>query len=148
MLPQDLGVLTRKATADDLPFLLDLRRVTMRPHLVATGIDQDDEAMRERVLAEFDCALVIEQGNARIGLLKLAKGRGIWTLHQIQLLPSWQGQGIGSELIRDILSQAAQAGSQVELHVLKGNPARRLYERLGFAIVAESAHAFTMRADA
>ncbi len=33
----------------------------------------------------------------------------------------------------------------LKLNVLKANPARRLYERLGFAIVADTAHGFEMR---
>ncbi len=148
MQPLEFGVSTRTATADDLPFLIDLRRATMRPHLDAAGIDQDDDAMRERVLAEFESASIIEVGATPIGLLKLARGRQVWALHQVQLLPEWQGKGIGTGLLRNILAQAAQSGSQVELHVLKVNQARRLYERLGFTIVAEGMHAFTMRADA
>ena len=39
-------------------------------------------------------------------------------------------------------SQAADA--EIRLSVLKANPARRVYERLGFTVVAEKAHAFEM----
>jgi ribosomal protein S18 acetylase RimI-like enzyme len=148
MQPLEFGVPTRKATADDVPFLMELRRATMRPHLTAAGIDQDDDAMRERVLTEFESALIVERDVTPIGLLKLTKSGQMWTLHQLQLLPEWQGMGIGTGVLRNILAQAAQCGSQVELHVLKVNQARRLYERLGFIIVAEGIHAFTMRADA
>src|SRR6187399_957517 len=101
MQSHEFDVSTRKATAEDLPFLINLRRATMRPHLDAAGIDQDDDAMRERVLSEFESASIIELGSTPIGLLKLARSRPTWTLHQIQLLPPWQGRGIGTGLLRD-----------------------------------------------
>ncbi len=41
------------------------------------------------------------------------------------------------------LAQAAQA--EVELSVLKANPAQHLYARLGFRIVQEEAHALILR---
>ena len=106
MQPHEFGVPTRKATADDVPFLMDLRCATMRPHLAAAGIDQDDDAMRERVLSEFESALIIEMDVTPIGLLKLTKSGQLWTLHQLQLLPESQGMGIGTGMLRNILAQA------------------------------------------
>jgi GNAT superfamily N-acetyltransferase len=61
-----------------------------------------------------------------------------WDLIQIQLTPSLQGQGFGAQLIQSIISQARQAGASLKLDVLKANPARRLYERLGFTTIAET----------
>ena len=70
--------------------------------------------------------------------MKVQREAGEWRLVQVQLLPDRQGRGIGGALMRDLLDQAARAGCPVHLGVLQGNPARRLYERLGFRIVAES----------
>ena len=47
----------------------------------------------------------------------------------VSIDPSLRGQGIGGELIRRSI---AECDGQVKLHVDFGNPARRLYERLGF----------------
>lgn len=44
-----------------------------------------------------------------------------------------------------VLREAGQAGVAVELSVLKVNPARRLYERLGFVQVSEGEHSYLMR---
>lgn len=73
-------------------------------------------------------------------------GTADWELVQIQIAPAWQGAGIGSHLVRALLEQARQAGAVVRLSVLKANPARQLYERLGFAVVAELDHAYEMAA--
>ncbi|PGT79077.1 GNAT family N-acetyltransferase [Bacillus sp. AFS040349] len=48
-------------------------------------------------------------------------------------LPQYRGKGIGSELLKEIKSQAASKGYlRISLSVDPSNPARRLYERFGF----------------
>lgn len=50
--------------------------------------------------------------------------------------PRWQGQGIGRWLILESVSRLGALGaSELHLAVTQGNPAQRLYERLGFRIV-------------
>ncbi len=51
--------------------------------------------------------------------------------------PSWTGQGIGTQLMQKILSAAQGTYPAVLLSVREGNPARRLYERLGFSPIKE-----------
>lgn len=50
----------------------------------------------------------------------------------ISLLPEWRGSGIGGDLLRGVQAMAAAASGFVSLNVLQGNPALRLYQRLGF----------------
>jgi ribosomal protein S18 acetylase RimI-like enzyme len=52
--------------------------------------------------------------------------------------PEHQGKGIGTRLISEVLQDAHSRGLAVRLRVLKVNPAQRLYERLGFAVVGET----------
>jgi ribosomal protein S18 acetylase RimI-like enzyme len=50
--------------------------------------------------------------------------------------PSWRGQGLAVWLIRESVRRLASLGeSELHLAVTRGNPAIRLYERLGFQIV-------------
>jgi ribosomal protein S18 acetylase RimI-like enzyme len=58
-------------------------------------------------------------------------------LIDIALLPDFRGRGIGSGIVRRLQAEAAQAGQSVRLHVETFNPARRLYERLGFVKTAD-----------
>jgi ribosomal protein S18 acetylase RimI-like enzyme len=53
-------------------------------------------------------------------------------LVDIALLPAFRGRGVGTELIQRLFSEAARAGKPVTIHVEIFNPARALYERLGF----------------
>lgn len=52
-----------------------------------------------------------------------------WILLMISVDPDLRGLGIGGKLAKKCL---AEAGTPVKLHVEYDNPAKRLYERLGF----------------
>jgi ribosomal protein S18 acetylase RimI-like enzyme len=58
-------------------------------------------------------------------------------LIDIALLPEFRGRGIGGALVRELQEGTARDGKSLRLSVLKTNPARRLYERLGFSIENE-----------
>ena len=62
----------------------------------------------------------------------------------IALLPEYRGQGLGRLLIEALLDAAARQFPAVSLSVSCGNAAKRLYERLGFVVVAEDDSAQTM----
>ena len=56
----------------------------------------------------------------------------------IALLPEFRGRGIGTKLLNEILMEGERTGRPVTIHVESFNPARRLYERLGFTRVASN----------
>lgn len=134
----------RPATEADVPFLLELRRQTMSVHLRASGIEPSESERRARVLASFDCAEIILLAGTSVGLLKVVRNPDNWDLVQIQILPEKQGRGFGSTILQKLLDDAVAAHVCVGLSVLKANPARQLYERLGFRIVGENDHAYEM----
>jgi RimJ/RimL family protein N-acetyltransferase len=57
-----------------------------------------------------------------------------------------QRQGIGTSVIQQVLDEARRSGKPVALQVLKVNPARRLYERLGFSVTGENETLYFMKA--
>jgi GNAT superfamily N-acetyltransferase len=66
----------------------------------------------------------------------------------IAVVPSKRGHGIGDELLQALLEKAKAEGfARLSLSVEPGNPARKLYERHGFAVADEGADAWTMVAD-
>jgi ribosomal protein S18 acetylase RimI-like enzyme len=68
-------------------------------------------------------------------------------LGQLFVDKSLRGQGIGTELIKGLIEEAASAGRAVTLGVVKTNPALRLYERLGFRTTHDDERKFYMRRD-
>ena len=122
----------RPATEADLPYLMWLRRKTMDDHLRASGETPTNEYHAQRLHYRYDCADVLVQDNRAVGLLKVARDPGEWEIIQIQLDPSLHGQGVGRTLLEEVISGARSAGANLTLKVLTANPARKLYEELGF----------------
>lgn len=50
----------------------------------------------------------------------------------VALMPEHRGTGIGTRLFHELFAEADATGRKVSIHVEAYNPARRLYERLGF----------------
>jgi ribosomal protein S18 acetylase RimI-like enzyme len=55
----------------------------------------------------------------------------------VALLPEHRGGGAGTTLLKALMDEARAAGKALSIHVERTNPAMALYERLGFAPVAE-----------
>lgn len=140
-----LALARRQATPRDIPFLLALRQQTMNGHLVASGAEVDDAHHMARLMHRFECAEVLLHEGAPVGLLKVSRDAREWVVVQIQLVPAWQGRGIGAALLAEVADQATRAGADLTLSVLKANPARALYERLGFVTERESGFSYEMR---
>jgi ribosomal protein S18 acetylase RimI-like enzyme len=68
-------------------------------------------------------------------------------LAQLFVDGQFQRRGIGSEVVKALVGEAAQIGLALTLGVVKTNPALRLYERLGFRITHDDDRKFYMRRD-
>jgi ribosomal protein S18 acetylase RimI-like enzyme len=79
--------------------------------------------------AHFD---IIEEGGRPLGRLYVDRRTDEIRVIDIALLPEHRRKGIGGGLLRGLLDEAAAGGKSVTIHVERNNPARRLYERLGF----------------
>jgi GNAT superfamily N-acetyltransferase len=80
-----------------------------------------------------------------VGILSAKELEDHIQLEQLFLLPEHQGKGIGTDLVREILLRAKQLEVPVRLRVLRVNPAKRLYERMGFFVTAEEPARFYMQ---
>lgn len=134
----------RAATKEDVPFLLVLRQHTMDAYLVEAGVPTTTTEHLARVRYRFDCAEILMDEDTSVGLLKMTRDASQWKIIQLQLLPELQGRGLGSKLLAQVKQEAQTAQASLVLSVLKTNPARRLYERMGFIVVGESEQEFDM----
>lgn len=136
----------KPATADDEQFVNDLTRTTMRPYVEATW---SDEPSRENYyfINRFVVGntSIILHGAEPAGRITVTRGDTEIVLDEIHLLPEFQGHGIGAKMIRELLDEAHTGGKTVALIVLKTNPAKGLYERLGFEVYSETPERYFMR---
>ena len=78
---------------------------------------------------------MIEQDGVPVGRLFVDVTTKEVRLMDIALLPAARGRGIGTALLQRLLTFADGIALPVTLHVESFNPARRMYERVGFAMV-------------
>lgn len=78
--------------------------------------------------------LVIVAAGADVGRLYLHPRADEIRIMDIALLPAARGRGIGTTLLQCVLAEGAASGRFVSIHVESFNPARALYERLGFQL--------------
>lgn len=115
-----------------------------REELLAAGLggheteqllDMQYRAQRHHYHAAFPGAdsMVIESEGGAIGRLLIDRRERQLRLVDIALLPAVRGRGIGSGVVEALKEQTREFGGSIRLQVARGNPARRLYERLGFS---------------
>ena len=123
----------RDATEADSDLCFEIKRQSFGDYI--NEIWGWDEGLQRRLhIKDFDPSkirIVHVEGQA-IGLLSIREeGNSLW-IGQIYILPIHQNRGYGTRLIQNVITTADQGGKTVKLQVLKINPARKLYERLGF----------------
>jgi ribosomal protein S18 acetylase RimI-like enzyme len=87
----------------------------------------------------------VHANNLAVGFIMAPIKDGARWIHTICIVPEHQRKGIGTEVLRRAVAQAKEQKMSLYLSVLKVNPARRLYERLGFRVIEETKHHFKMR---
>jgi len=138
----------RPAVPADDRFLYELYADTRATELA--GLPWDAAAMEAFLRMQFaarnrayatahpDAAhdVVLVDGDAAGALWVDRAGEEI-ALVDIALLERHRGHGVGRRLLESLIAEARERGRAVRLSVVRDNPARRLYERLGFRLVTE-----------
>jgi GNAT superfamily N-acetyltransferase len=141
-----LEISLRTATAADGEFAYEVLERTMKGYAVATwGRWLEAEARAEtRSDAGAGRSQIIEVNSASAGLLRVDRFPSHFQVEQLFLLAEYQKQGVGSQVLRAVLSEAHGRGVPVRLRVLRINPAKRFYDRHGFRVVSETSERFFM----
>jgi RsiW-degrading membrane proteinase PrsW (M82 family)/ribosomal protein S18 acetylase RimI-like enzyme len=138
----------RKAYEHDIPLIRDL---TFRiwPHtygdiLSKAQIDYmlnmmySEKSLTEQMKQGHEFVIVYD-GMEPIGFASVSLTEpGIFKLHKLYVLPSYQGKGTGRFAINEIVKAIKQKGaSSLLLNVNRNNTAKSFYEKIGFAVMRE-----------
>jgi ribosomal protein S18 acetylase RimI-like enzyme len=136
----------RSVTAADEAWQFMIYASTRADELVLTGwppeqcqafTQQQHHAQQQHYRRHFpasSCHLILVDGEIA-GRLWLDERADRVHILDIALLPAWRGRGLGTRCLLDLAARdgGRRLSIQVEIH----NPARRLYERLGFVADGE-----------
>lgn len=142
------GLAYRPMTDDDLPFVAALYASTRSDEVAATGwppemqagfLTQQHEAQHRHYRTYYGDAewLIVERSGQPIGRLYIEEWEDQIRVIDISLTMDARGKGIGRAILEDVIEDARARAKFVSIHVEKNNPARRLYDRLGFEAVED-----------
>jgi len=137
----------RQATVADIKFLWDVFRVSMEDYITQTRGEWNEEREESQFRHQMDllAAQVIRSNDLEVGFIMAPIKDGARWIHTICIVSEHQHKGIGTEVLGRVIAQAKEEKMPLYLGVLKVNPARRLYQRLGFRVIEETKHHFTMQ---
>ncbi len=136
----------RVATPQDDPFLFEVFTGTRRDEFRFLDEVQQQAIIRMQYNAQrsqYDEGFpkaessIILLDDVPAGRMLVNESESEFNLIDIALIPEHRKAGVGTLLLTELLDRAGAAQKPVKLHVLKSNPARRLYERLGFSTTNE-----------
>ena len=81
--------------------------------------------------------LLILLGAEPVGRLYIDRWLKEHRLVDIALVPAHRAQGYGTAMLQDLIDEAGDVCKPLTIHVEKNNPARTLYDRLGFRPAGE-----------
>jgi ribosomal protein S18 acetylase RimI-like enzyme len=143
-----MNITLRPITDADMDFLHrlyattredELRQVDWTDEQKAAFVSQQFHAQHEFWQANYQSTsweLILRDGEP-VGRLYVARWTEEIRIVDIALMPERRGGGLGTRLIRELFAEGDASGRKVSIHVEIFNPARRLYERLGFVQAAE-----------
>lgn len=133
----------RPATRDDDALLHRLHESTRANEFAQLGwsaaqqtlfLKMQRDAQQRGYAQQFPRAQlsIVVHGGEPAGTLYVDRTGEEIRIVDVALLPERRGAGIGAFLIKELQIEAVKAGVPVRLRVAIGNPAQRLYQRLGF----------------
>ena len=129
------------ASSEDAKWLDGLRRRAYADLFNATW-GHWDEARHLRQFSESiahgDISIIEVEGK-RVGMIQTLDQSDAVEIAEIQIDPSHQNRGVGTSVVKGVISNASARGRDVRLRVgLMNQKAIKLYERLGFSSVGQS----------
>ena len=136
----------RPTRDSDVDFLYALHVATMKEYVEKTWgwNDAFQESLFRKNYASGESQIITLNEN-EIGMISIEHKVDEIFLRVIEIHPDYQRQGLGSAIIHKIINDATRQKKPVSLRVLKVNPAKSLYERLGFRTIEETPTHYIMK---
>lgn len=132
----------RNCTLDDFDFLFELKKQNFKWYVDKIwGWNDNDQKKRLKQDLEEHLAhkRIILIDNKEVGIYAVhTTENGDLFINEISILKEYQNKGIGRKILEEQLKENRQKGIRTNLQVFKDNPAKSLYEKLGFKVYGET----------
>lgn len=132
----------RKCTLEDFDFLFNLKKENFKWYIDKIWGWQDNE-QKQRLKQDLNKHLahkrIIMHENKPIGVYAIhITEDGDFFINEISITKEYQNKGIGRSILEKQLNENHKKGIRTILQVFKDNPAKNLYESLGFTVYGET----------
>lgn len=139
----------RKHTQQDIPFMEALYASTRESELAMTRFSKQEKQdfIHQQFSAQYqhyklhyctDDFNIIDFEGMPVGRLFVDYWDNEIRIVDIALIPEYRNKGLGSYFFQQLFEQAKDSKRSVTIHVEHHNPARALYERLGFVLKTQT----------
>lgn len=132
----------RDCTLDDFDFLFDLKKENFKWYVdrIWGWKDEDQkERLKQDLKEHLEHKRIILIDNKPVGVYAVhITQEGAMFINEISIVKEFQHKGIGTKILENQLKENCKNRIRTILQVFKENPAKKLYERLGFEIYGET----------
>ena len=132
----------KNCTLDDFEFLFELKKENFKWYVDKIwGWNDDDQKQRLKQDLEEHLAhkRIILVDSKKVGVYAVhITENGDLFINEISILKEYQNKGVGRKILEEQLKENRQKGIRTILQVFKDNPAKTLYEELGFKVYGEN----------
>ena len=119
----------------DCEFILYLKELGMKWYIekiYGWDIDIQREKTKHEIEKHKSDMRIIRADNNDIGVTTFYKENNEYVVGLIIIHPDYRGKGIATNIIMDYINIAKKDNKNINIKTCKYNPARQLYEKLGF----------------
>ena len=130
----------RSCKYDDDEFIVNLKELCFKWYIeIIYGWDKNIQ--KEKTIKELDKHIndmrIIMFDNKDIGVTTFYKEDNTYVVGLIIIHPDYQRNGIATKIINEYIDIAKRENKRIIIKTYKENPAKKLYERLGFKLYEE-----------
>lgn len=125
----------RECQFDDCEFILKLKELGMKWYIekiYGWDLDVQREFTKKELDEHINDTRIIVLDNKDIGVTTFYEEDGEYIVGLIIVHPDYQGNGFATKILNDYIDIAKSKNKSIRLKTYMYNPAKRLYERLGF----------------
>ena len=139
-----MDIIYIKYNDNDYEFIYNLKKEVYMDYIIKYFKEYNDEVQREmfnkRINDIKDNTYIIYYKGIRVGFYTIKEYTDYIEIENICILKEYQGLGIGTKVLKDILN----INKDIKLQYFKCNPVGNLYKRLGFIPDGENENHYKM----
>lgn len=132
-----MGYALRNCTYDDIDFIVDLKESGLKWYIEEL-YGWDRNVQKEKTVRELDRHIydmkIIATDKRNIGVTTFYSEAGEYVIGLIIIHPDYRNKGIATSVLSGYINIAKKEQKRIRIKTYIKNPARKLYERLGFRL--------------